>query len=209
MRMLCHLMLWPIALVLGGLAITLWAARLERRGVAAAGKVIASSAMVLLAALRMPSGNYDSYILAGLVACWCGDALLISRRKRFFVAGMAAFLIGHVAYAVAFMGFAGDMLRLVLGLVWVLLLATLILKWLWPHLPSVMHIPMIAYFTGIGWMVWMAAASGNNWILTGATLFFTSDLFVARHRFVAPGWNNRLIGLPLYYAGQVVLALTV
>jgi hypothetical protein len=40
----------------------------------------------------------------------------------------------------------------------------------------------------------------------GAVLFFVSDLFVARNRFVAPGLANRLLGLPAYYGGQVLIA---
>ncbi|MEN8163997.1 MAG: lysoplasmalogenase family protein [Acidobacteriota bacterium] len=43
----------------------------------------------------------------------------------------------------------------------------------------------------------------------GATLFFLSDLAVARHRFVKEAFLNRAIGLPAYYAGQMLLALTI
>ena len=46
-------------------------------------------------------------------------------------------------------------------------------------------------------------------ILAGALLFYLSDLLVARQRFVAPGLVNRVVGLPLYYAGQVLLAWSV
>ena len=45
-------------------------------------------------------------------------------------------------------------------------------------------------------------------IWLGAGLFLVSDLFVARQRFVAPGFVNRLFGLPLYYVGQLLLAST-
>ncbi len=40
-------------------------------------------------------------------------------------------------------------------------------------------------------------------------LFYLSDLFVARERFVTSAFVNRLVGLPLYYGGQVLLALSV
>ena len=45
-------------------------------------------------------------------------------------------------------------------------------------------------------------------IALGATAFFLSDIAVARNRFVAPGFTNRAWGLPLYYVGQVLLALS-
>jgi hypothetical protein len=40
----------------------------------------------------------------------------------------------------------------------------------------------------------------------GAGLFFVSDLFVARGRFVRSGKANQLVGWPLFYAGQFLLA---
>jgi hypothetical protein len=43
----------------------------------------------------------------------------------------------------------------------------------------------------------------------GAILFYLSDLAVARHRFVKAEFLNRGIGLPLYYAGQVLIAMAV
>jgi len=40
----------------------------------------------------------------------------------------------------------------------------------------------------------------------GAVLFFASDLAVARDKFVAKGFVNRAWGLPVYYAGQLLIA---
>jgi hypothetical protein len=53
------------------------------------------------------------------------------------------------------------------------------------------------------------ALLGNAWITVGAVMFYLSDLAVARDRFVAPGFTNRVWGLPLYYGAQLILALTV
>jgi len=39
--------------------------------------------------------------------------------------------------------------------------------------------------------------------------FYISDLFVARDRFFKTEFSNRLLGLPLYYAGQFLLAFSV
>ena len=71
-----------------------------------------------------------------------------------------------------------------------------ILTWLWPHLGE-MRLPVLAYCAVIGAMVWLALG-----------LFFVSDLFVARGRFVRPGKLNQLVGWPLCYAGQFLLALS-
>jgi uncharacterized membrane protein YhhN len=45
-------------------------------------------------------------------------------------------------------------------------------------------------------------------IITDALMFYFSDIFVARERFVTHEFANRLIGLPLYYTGQFLLAFS-
>ncbi len=45
-------------------------------------------------------------------------------------------------------------------------------------------------------------------ILAGAILFFLSDLSVASLRLVQTDIPTYVLGLPLYYAGQVCLALS-
>jgi uncharacterized membrane protein YhhN len=50
---------------------------------------------------------------------------------------------------------------------------------------------------------------GRFAIFAGALCFYISDLFVARNRFVQRQFLNRAIGLPLYYAGQFLLAFSV
>jgi uncharacterized membrane protein YhhN len=51
------------------------------------------------------------------------------------------------------------------------------------------------------------AAAGPQ-LLIGAVMFAVSDIFVARDRFVSPSVANRLWGLPLYYAAQLIFALS-
>lgn len=53
------------------------------------------------------------------------------------------------------------------------------------------------------------AASGDWHIAAGALAFYLSDLSVARDRFVQPAFVNGLWGLPLYFAGQMLLARSV
>jgi uncharacterized membrane protein YhhN len=51
--------------------------------------------------------------------------------------------------------------------------------------------------------------TGRVMIFGGAVLFYFSDIFVARDRFLKNGFLNRLVGLPMYYAGQFLLAFSV
>jgi uncharacterized membrane protein YhhN len=180
----------------------------EARGAAvarAATKVAASLGFVALALLGGVEGPFGAGILAGLVLSVAGDALLLSGRRAAFLAGLAAFLLAHVAYAAAFAGASAPAAWTLLPLGAALALA---LRWLWPHLGT-MKGPVVAYCLVISAMVFLALGVARPEVRAGAVLFYLSDLLVARDRFVQPGLANRLAGLPLYYAAQVLLALSV
>ena len=74
-----------------------------------------------------------------------------------------------------------------------------------------MH-PVRAYIAVISLMVIFAIGTrgrgGTLLIITGAILFFLSDLSVAALRLVQTECPTYIVGLPLYYAGQVCLALS-
>jgi uncharacterized membrane protein YhhN len=169
----------------------------------AAGKVGASLAFVTVALLSGVHGRLGAGILAGLVLSVAGDALLLSHRKGPFLAGLVAFLLAHVAYAAAFAGVSRPGVPAAL-----LVLATTAaaLAWLWRGLGA-MRGAVVAYCAVISVMLWLALGVDRTLIRAGALLFYASDLTVARDRFVAPGLANRLVGLPLYYGAQVMLAL--
>jgi uncharacterized membrane protein YhhN len=185
------------------LAVHLVAERRGARALRAATKVGASLAFVALAVARGVEGRFGAAILAGLVLSVAGDALLLSARRTAFLAGLVAFLLAHVAYAVAFAGVAHPSPGPALA---VALATGAVLAWLWRGLGS-MRGPVIAYCLVISVMLWLALGVGRPLVRAGALLFYLSDLLVARDRFVRPGFANRVVGLPLYYAGQVLLAL--
>ena len=76
-----------------------------------------------------------------------------------------------------------------------------------------MHVPVTVYVIIISVMVATAfathAGTPNLSIPVGAVLFAASDLFVARQRFVTRSVVNRVVGLPLYFAAQILFALSV
>jgi hypothetical protein len=51
--------------------------------------------------------------------------------------------------------------------------------------------------------------SGRTLILVGALCFYVSDVLVARNKFIKEEYRNRILGLPLYYAGQFMLAFSI
>jgi len=154
--------------------------------------------------------TYGRWVVLALVLSWWGDVLLIPRQRAAFAAGLASFLAGHLAFAVAFLARGVALPWLIVTLVVVALLAVAVDRWLQPHVPAKLRVPVRAYFAAISFMVACALGTwgfaGCARIPIGALLFFFSDLSVARDRFVAPGFVNRLWGLPFYYGGQLFLA---
>jgi uncharacterized membrane protein YhhN len=156
---------------------------------------------------------YGTAVLCALALSWVGDVLLISPRKAPFLGGLAAFLGGHVAYCVAF-GLTGPSpLAATLAAAALLVPGLLIARWLLPHVDADMRTPVIAYMVVITVMVALAVgtvAGGGTWLIAvGAVAFYASDISVAIDRFVKRAFVNRLWGLPLYYAAQLLLAWSV
>jgi len=181
-------------------------------------KTVLSSLFVLSAVIQPhPMGAYYGCILPGLVFCLGGDVFLALPGKKMFLYGLVSFLLGHVFYGVAFFHTAGVNLWTLAGLAVSLIVSSGVYLVLQSHLGS-MKIPVICYILVITIMVvgaWsMAGADELQWAgrlaaFAGAVGFYVSDVFVARQRFLKTDFVNRLIGLPLYYSGQFLLAFSV
>ena len=207
-------MIGPVALCAVAVAGLLVA---ERRGTQAGlwlTKPVASAAFIWLA---LVSGALDStygrWLLAGLALCMLGDVLLIPRdRPGVFRAGVFAFLLGHVAYCAAFLTQPMSPVGLIVGGALMIAVVGLVLRWLGGSLPTGMVGAVRTYMVVIGVMSTLACgvtAAGGPWqVAVGALAFTASDVSVARDRFVRHEFVNRAWGLPLYFAAQLLLAVT-
>ncbi|HSS75216.1 MAG TPA: lysoplasmalogenase [Thermoanaerobaculia bacterium] len=175
-------------------------------------KPLASAGFVAVAlALGAPFSRYSEVLLLAFLLCWLGDVLLMF--DRFFLAGLVSFVLAHVAFGAAF-ALRGQSVPWAMASLAILAVAAgVIVRWLRPHLPSDMRIPVYFYVGAITVMVALAAgavAAGSPWvILAGAAAFYLSDLSVANDRFVHERFLNKLWGLSLYYAAQILLAASV
>lgn len=164
-----------------------------------------------LAAGAFDSG-YGTWVFIALVLSAIGDVALLGSTSSSFLAGLLSFLLGHVAYVIAF-GVRGlDATWTLVGAVALVAPYIVVLRWLLPHAGR-MRGPVALYALVISAMV-ATAAGTMGWdadarILVAAVAFYVSDLAVARHQFVAPEPSNRLWGLPLYYGAQFLFAWTV
>jgi uncharacterized membrane protein YhhN len=156
---------------------------------------------------------YGGWILSGLCLGAMGDVSLELAHRRWFLIGLAAFLCAQLTYVGAFATVEPSALVAGVAAAGLLVPASLVTRWLWPHLDGGLRAPVLAYIAVITAMVAAAAGAvaGEGPVVAApaAVAFYVSDLFVARDRFVARGFVNRLLGLPLYYGAQVVFALSV
>jgi uncharacterized membrane protein YhhN len=188
----------------------------DRRGVLTTKTVL--SLLFVLAAIVQPHPNpgYFHRLLPGLVFCLGGDVCLALRSKRIFLIGLVLFLFGHIFYILTFLYLTPIDSWTWMGSPVLLAVSGLLYLRFRPHLGT-MKTPVLLYLIVITIMVlgaWTVLGDsrltrfGRIMVFAGALSFYCSDVFVARDRFWKREFFNRLIGLPLYYAGQFLLAFS-
>jgi len=207
-----------IVLAVGLLAGLLYCEKKEILKAKLAVKTVLSSLFIFTAVIQLhPIVSYYQFILLGLIFCLGGDVFLALPREKMFRFGLVSFLLGHLFYVAAFLYVAGVNSWTFIGMALSLIVSGGVYFWLQPHLGS-MKIPVICYIIVITAMVvgaWTVLAAdeltlgGRMLVFSGALGFYFSDLFVARQRFLKAEFFNRLVGLPLYYGGQFLLAFSV
>lgn len=209
------------ALLSLGAAVAYWLVFATREVKGTAGAVVKTASTALLAglALAMPPGGWFWLIPVGLALGALGDLFLALGGVRWFLAGVGAFGLGHLAYAGGFLWRSGDLgfdpLSLAelaaLGLLMALLLSTEV--WLAPRTGELRQ-PVRGYVGLIGLMglaaILLPSHPGQGVLRLGAVLFILSDLMLALQLFVVTGQRaRRMLALalwPAYWAGQALIA---
>ncbi len=177
-------------------------------------KPLAAMAFIWLALVAGAlDSTYGQVLLAGLVLAAAGDVFLMFESQGAFMAGLVSFLCGHLLYALAFLQLPIDTMGLSASLVPAALLVLITLNWLRGHLPGAMRYAVPAYMLVIAAMLVFAGGTwgqpGAGLIIVGAWGFAFSDVSVARRQFISTDPWNKLWGTPLYFASQMLLALSV
>lgn len=189
------------------LAVLLIAERKKSVGLRAMTKPIASASFVAAALSRgIPAETWASSMFVALVLSLVGDVLLIPKKKSTFAAGIGAFLLAHLAFAYAFFNIHVMPLYFVIGVVICNIAAIAVGRGRMDKIPAGLRGPVMAYAAAIIIMVASAFATSDVELATAAMVFFVSDIAVARERFLKSGFENKLVGLPLYYGAQLVFA---
>ena len=191
----------------------------ENRVICFAFKTPLSCLFVICALLQPhPDPFYSYFVIGGLVFGLIGDVCLVLPGLLLgFFAGLIAFFVGHLLYIVAFAHVAEFAAWLSPVPIMFCGISALVFWWLRPWLgpfyfPVLLYAIVISIMVSLSWLGFVNLAvhpTGALALFAGSTSFYFSDLFVARDRFVKKKFVNRLIGLPLYYIGQFLLAFSV
>ena len=152
-----------------------------------------------------------NWFVVALVFCLAGDVLLMIP-KDLFVFGLAAFLIGHVAYIVGMHVEGVETPRFFVGIVVVMatlaVIGTIVLRGVRAGPDAKLAGPVVAYMFVISAMVASAIGVGSRAAVVGASLFYLSDALIAWNRFVKETRHAHLAIMVTYHLAQFGLVLS-
>ncbi|MFN2562561.1 MAG: lysoplasmalogenase [Jatrophihabitans sp.] len=169
---------------------------------------------LVVAAAGADLGDAKPWVVTALVFGLLGDVgLMLSsgRTDRPFLAGLAAFLIGHLFYQVAFVVAGVHALESLAGLLIVGGAAGL-------ALPEVLRgarqraglefsYIVGAYAAVLAVMAVLAVGTSHIATAVGGVLFLVSDTLIARDRFVAPVRHGKLLVIVTYHLTQFLILI--
>jgi uncharacterized membrane protein YhhN len=150
------------------------------------------------------------FVIFALIFSWAGDVLLLS--NDLFLAGLAAFLIAHIFYIIAFhkTGAAiGESKRW--DTIKLATIGAILISILFPHLGS-MLVPVLFYaMVLLSMALWAhkrrGATSARSFMLvsSGAMLFVLSDGLIAVNKFAFEVPGERILVMSTYIAAQYLI----
>lgn len=206
----------PLAIGLAALltaaimATNLWAVVRDRRDVERVTKPAAMIALLAVAALAGASDTASGpWLLAALVFGLIGDVMLLGASSKRFVAGLTAFLVGHLFFVASFV--TAGMERPGWG--WfglaVLSASLAVGRGILPGARAAggapLTIAVAAYMLVIGAMAVSGWATGLLLVGLGVSLFVVSDTVLALGRFVEPRSWTRPVTMLTYHGAQALI----
>ncbi len=203
---------WVLLAVAGVFAVADWAAVARgSKPVEYVPKPVALAALIGVALLVDPAdGAQRGWFVVALACSLAGDVFLMLPRDL-FVAGLAAFLLAHVAYIVGINLDGGGALSLVVAGALVVAVAGPIAMQILRTVTARhrdLTVPVATYVVVISAMLVSALATGSPWLIVGALLFYVSDACIGWDRFVRSAPWLPLAIIVTYHLGQAGLTLS-
>lgn len=210
-------LLWIAALLFAGLeSLALWKGWRRLEYIAKPGVMI-----ILFIWLLLSTGVSGAplWFAAGILFSLAGDILLMISLDRFFLFGLVAFLLAHLAYVIGFnipipeVSAWGFLLAVVIALGGARIIGRIVSALL-ANGQTRLRMPVIIYGVVISIMLlsalmklsdlsWNAGAAGL--VGVGAFFFYLSDIILAWNKFVAPIQHGRIYNIGAYHLGQIML----
>jgi len=183
-----------------------WAVRSGRAQVENVAKPAVMVALIGVAlAADIDPTSAQPWIVAALILGLAGDVFLLPRVDR-FIEGLGAFLLGHLAYLVAFALAWSPGPLAVIGLVGVVVLLRVVgFDIVRSVTSSQLRWPVTAYICVTVAMVLLGTATGRWLVAAGALAFASSDGVLGSDRFVRPAPHRRHVVHILYHVGQAAI----
>ena len=205
-----------IGAIAAALAIASAAWALDRAWLNVVFKPLATLCVIAWAALgRSDDGLVKRWVVIGLMCSLAGDVALLWPVQG-FLAGLVAFLLGHVAYLLALTRRVKFLASPQAFGAWAIVAASM-LAWLWAGVPADLRAPVLVYVCALAAMaaqatsVWLARrdqVDAARWriVALGGALFVLSDAVLAADKFVGGVPMPTLWNLSLYWLAQWFIA---
>jgi uncharacterized membrane protein YhhN len=178
-------------------------------------------ALITVAAGFADLGDAKPWVLAGLVFCLLGDVALLftddgrpsdeAELELPFLIGLGSFLLGHVAYVIAFIEHGLHPVQLLAGALVVVGVAILALPRILRGARDEGGAPLLAavgaYAAVLSVMVALGFGTAAVATAVGALLFLASDLTLAWGRFVQPLPRGPVIVAVTYHLAQALIVI--
>jgi uncharacterized membrane protein YhhN len=201
---------WALLAVTLAFAVTdWWATWAERPKVRYVAKPATLAFLIGVAITLTPADpTIRTWMVIGLVLSLAGDVFLMLDEK-WFVAGLASFLMGHIAYIVGLQIGHESWGWTLVGIAVVAACVGTVGRRVVQGVASGDHRemvgPVIAYLVVISFMVISAFGTAGWWAIAGATLFYASDATLAWNRFLEQRRFGPLAVMVTYHLGQIGL----
>ena len=187
-----------------------WAvARGDRRTETWAKPATLVALIVAATVLGAPDSTPGRWLLLALGFGLLGDIALLGDSLSRFRAGVAAFLVGHLAYLACFATLGLPRPAWSWAVLLVLLASFVATREVLPATHrldgAALSVPVAVYTAAIGAMLVCAWFTGEWLVALGATVFVASDATLSVDRFVRPIPNAHLVVMITYHVGQALI----
>ena len=153
------------------------------------------------------------WLVAALCLALAGDLALLGRTARRFLAGVAAFLLGHLAYVVCFVALGLPSPTWAWAVVVLLFAMLVVTRDVAPATyrlaGAAVAVPVALYSLVIAGMLVVAWQTGDALIAAGAAVFVVSDsmigLSLGRTGFAGPHGRTHTAVMVSYHVGQALM----